>query len=106
MTQKNIIESHLGERNNMKQIEFGPMTIQKEEGLFYSYLLVENGPVLMKDGKYTRTFKKIIKKFPSIMSATFSDNTYINYKIKTKGRRDVVINGIKKILLKEMEKEK
>ena len=90
----------------MKKIEFGPMTIKKEDGSYYSYLLVENGPVLMEDGKYTRTFKKVIKKFPAIISAIFSDNTYTNYRIKTRGRRDVVINGLKETLIKEMEKEK
>ena len=88
----------------MKKIEFGPMTIKKEDDSYYSYLLVENGPILMEDGKYTRTFKKIIKQFPSIISAIFSDNTYTNYRIKTRGRRDVVINGLKETLLKEMEK--
>lgn len=87
----------------MKQIEFGPMAIQKEDGSFYSYLLVENGPVLMEDGKYTRVFKKLIKKFPSILSATFSDTTYTNYKIKTKGRRDVVVTGIKETLIEREE---
>lgn len=89
----------------MKNIEFGPMTIYKEDGLYYSNLLVENGPVLMEDGKYTHTFKKLIKKIPSMISATFLDNTYTNYKIKTRGRRDVVIHGIKEILSMEKIKE-
>lgn len=90
----------------MRQIEFGPMTIYKKDGSFYSYILVENGPVLMENGIYTKSFKNLIKKFPSITSAIFSDGTYTNYKITTKGRRDVIIDGIKKVLSIEREKEK
>lgn len=84
-----------------KHIMFGPMEIKKEDGLFYSCLLVEDGPPLMKNNKtYTKIFKKMIKVFP-IENVSFYNATYTSYKIKTRGRRDVVINGIKGILLKE-----
>lgn len=84
-----------------KYVEFGPMEIKKDNNMYYSYLHVENGPVLMKGNKvYTKIFKELIKIFPSIESVSFYDTTYTNYKIKTRGRRDVVINGIKKMLLK------
>lgn len=85
----------------MKYIEFGPMEIKKQNDIYYSYLYIENGPILMKNNKvYTKIFKELIKTFPSIESVSFYDTTYTNYKIKTKGRRDIVINGIKKALLR------
>jgi len=84
-------------------MEFGPMTIQKEDGAFYSYLLVEDGPTLMDSNKnYTEVFDEIISKFPSLENVVFYNKKYTTYKIKFKGRRDTVIDGVKKLLTEEM----
>ena len=83
-------------------MEFGPMTIQKEDGVFYSYLLVENGPKLMNSDKnYTEIFNDIIDKFPSLENVAFYNKKYTTYKIKFKGRRKVVIDGLKNLLTEE-----
>lgn len=72
--------------------------------VYYSYIIVENGPRLMESTKeWTPLFDKLMDRFP-IDKVLFYSKVYNHYKIIVKGQRDIHINNIKKLLESEGKK--
>lgn len=85
-------------------MKFSPIVVtkptnDKSKKEYYSYIIVEKGPPLMKqDRTYTEIFNILIDKYP-ILRAEFYDKEFRHYKIVVKGQRDVIMDKIKETLL-------
>jgi hypothetical protein len=107
------ILNHGGRKMKKKDELFSPIIVGAEKAenkprLFYSAIIVNGGPCLMKDDKeYTHFFESLIEKHPEILNVTFYNRKKTHYKIKIEGQnKDYVFDSIKKYITEELEKEK